>query len=110
MDILTSAQVHGDMVAMKRTDPRHLGMDGRIPVQEKSTGTGFSSLVTQSLRGANDLVQESAQISQQMLYDPESVDIHDVTIAMAKANTAVSLTKAVVDAALKAYREIISIR
>ena len=110
MNILTPAQVRGDVVHMNRTDPRHLGKDGQIPVQGDVQGTGFGSLFKQSLQGANELVQESAQISQQMLYDPESVDSHDVTIAMAKANTAVSMTKAVVDAALKAYREIISIR
>ena len=45
-----------------------------------------------------------------MIIDPESVDPHDVTIAMAKANTALALTKAVVDKSLRAYKEIISIR
>ena len=110
MDILSVGQVHGDAVAMKRTDPRHFGFNGTIPVQEGSEGTGFGMLLKQSLKGANETVLQSSAISQQILYDPESVDVHDVTIALAKANTAISLTKSVVDHALKAYREIISIR
>ena len=67
-------------------------------------------LLKQSLKGANETVLQSSAISQQILYDPDSVDVHDVTIALAKANTAISMTKSVVDHALKAYREIISIR
>ena len=110
MDILSVQQVYGDVIAMKRTDPRHFGVDGNIPVQEGSGGTGFGMLLKQSLKGANDTVLQSSAISQQILYDPDSVDVHDVTIALAKANTAISLTKSVVDHALKAYREIISIR
>ena len=110
MNILNAAQVSGDIVSMKRTDPRHFGADGKIPVQERESGTGFGTLLKKSLMDANSLVQDSANLNQQMLIDPESVDVHDVTIAMAKANTAISLTKAVMDHALKAYREIISIR
>lgn len=110
MDILSIQQVRGDLIAMKRTDPRHFNADGTIPVQDPSGGTGFGAMLKQSLRGVNETVMQSAAISQQAMYDPDSVDVHDVTIALAKANTAISLTKSVVDNALKAYREIISIR
>lgn len=110
MDILSVQQVRGDMIAMKRTDPRHFGADGTIPDKDQAGGTGFGTMLKQSLKGANDTVLHSAAISQQALIDPDSVDVHDVTIALAKANTAISLTKTVVDHALKAYREIISIR
>lgn len=110
MDILSVQQVRGDIIAMTRTDARHFGADGTIPVPEPSGGTGFGVMLKQALKGANETVLQSSAISQQALYDPDSVDVHDVTIALAKANTAISLTKAVVDNALKAYREIISIR
>jgi flagellar hook-basal body complex protein FliE len=45
-----------------------------------------------------------------VIINPDSVDPHDVTIAMAKANTSLQMTKTILDSALKAYREIISIR
>lgn len=102
------SQVHGDKVSMIRTDPRHLGKDGGIPLG--SVDSGFGTLVKQALEGVNNTVLENTAITQKMLIDPESVDAHDVTIAMAKANTAIALTKSVVDAALKAYNQILSIR
>jgi flagellar hook-basal body complex protein FliE len=45
-----------------------------------------------------------------MVTDPKSVNVEDVTIALADANLALSMTKAIVDRALAAYREIINIR
>ena len=64
----------------------------------------------QTLNGANDLQLEADRLSQQMIINPDSVDTHDVTIALAQANLAVSLTKAVVDGALEAYSNIINMR
>ena len=50
------------------------------------------------------------QKSQAMVTDPDSVDVHEVTIALAEANLALSITKAVADRALRAYQEIINVR
>jgi flagellar hook-basal body complex protein FliE len=49
-------------------------------------------------------------LTQRMITAPDSVDVHDVTIALAEANLAISMTKAIVDRALTAYREIINVR
>ena len=53
---------------------------------------------------------KSTELAEQMIINPDSVDPHDVTIAMAKANTSLQMAKTVLDHALKAYREIINIR
>lgn len=80
------------------------------PVTNGQNGSKFSELLTNALNGVNDTVLYSDQLSTQAIIDPDSVDVHDVTIAMSKANMAVSLTKQVVDGALKAYKEIINLR
>ena len=49
-------------------------------------------------------------LAQKMITDPNSVNVEDVTIALADANLALSMTKAIVDRALAAYREIINVR
>jgi flagellar hook-basal body complex protein FliE len=49
-------------------------------------------------------------LSQALITDPESVDIHDVTVALAEANLSLSMAKAVIDRAIRAYREIVNIR
>jgi len=70
----------------------------------------FSSYLTGSLDEVSNLIHVSEQKVQDFVLDPDSVDPHDVTMALAKANMSVKLTKQVVDEALKAYRQIISLR
>ncbi len=110
MDFLGPTDVAGDVVRMKRTDPRHLDESGAVPGERKEGGSGFSYAFTQALNGVNDLQNQSTDLAEQMIINPDSVDPHDVTIAMAKANTSLQMTKTILDSALKAYREIISIR
>jgi flagellar hook-basal body complex protein FliE len=45
-----------------------------------------------------------------MITDPDSVDVHDVTISLAEANMALNITKAVLDRVVRAYRDITSAR
>ncbi len=109
MSFLNSAAAQGHMVDLVRTDSRHL--ESRVHRSEEKAGAkNFGNLVVDALNNANDLTQQSETLTQQFITDPDSVDPHDVTIAMSKANLAVSMTKAVVDEAIKAYREIMSLR
>ncbi len=110
MDFLGPKEVMGDAVRMKMTDPRHLDESGTMPAKQKEAGTGFSAAFTEALNGVNDLLNRCTDMAEQMIINPDSVDSHDVTIAMAKANTSLQMTKTILDSALKAYREIISIR
>jgi len=110
MSNMFSSQVSGHIVPLEQTNPRH--MTGKLtqPQQQGNGNLDFGKMVFDKLQEANSLTQESTQLSQQFITDPDSVDAHDVTIAMSKANFAVSLTKSVVDGALKAYREISNLR
>jgi flagellar hook-basal body complex protein FliE len=95
---------------LKATDPRHFGVMQQPEAVQPDGVTAFSDVLFNAFEGANELEQTSVQLTRDMIADPESVDTHDVTIAMAKANLAVNITKQVVERAVKAYREIISIR
>jgi len=46
----------------------------------------------------------------QSIVQPDAVDADDVALAASKANLSLSLMKAVVDKALRAYNEIINMR
>lgn len=48
----------------------------------------------------------TSELSEQMLVDPESVDVHDVTIAMAEANLSLKLAQSVIDRVIKGWNEI----
>ena len=102
--------IRSDFAQLERTNPAHLS--GKLhPVPAKPVEKqDFGAMVTGALNQASDTVQHESQLSQQFITDPDSVDVHDVTIAMSKANMAVSMTKTVVDQALRAYREIMNIR
>jgi flagellar hook-basal body complex protein FliE len=45
-----------------------------------------------------------------MLVDPDSVDAHDVTIAMAKANMSLNITRTVLDRVVRGWKDIINTR
>jgi flagellar hook-basal body complex protein FliE len=77
---------------------------------EEAPTTGFGRLLAQAFGNVNDKQKVASQLGRQMITDPDSVDVHDISIAMAEANLSLSMTKSIVDRALRAYREIISTR
>jgi len=111
MEYLKFEQVSGNSIEMKRTDPRHLSLNN-TPVLSgtENRDASFESMMFEALNGVNKMQQESDDLNVRMITDPDSLDAHDITIAMAKANTALAITKAVIDRGIKAYKEILSIR
>jgi flagellar hook-basal body complex protein FliE len=107
---LLSLEALGDVVTMARTNPKHLAGVGEAPVEQPGVETAFGELLLKALNQVNDSQVTAVDLAQRMITDPDSVDVHDVTIALAEANMALSMTKAVVDRALAAYREIINVR
>lgn len=106
---MTVDSVNGDIINLLRTNSKHLGAAG---TDGSTTGPAadFVQVLSDALDGVNALEQESQSVMQTMIIDPDSIDPHDVTIAMSEANLAVSITKAVLDGAIKAYKEIINMR
>jgi flagellar hook-basal body complex protein FliE len=112
MDFISPRSLEGHHVALKQTDPRHLpGRTGRETAPSASTPEeGFGVLLARALNGVNSLQHKAMEKTQAMITAPDTVDIHDVTIALAEANMALSVTKAIVDKAIRSYQEIINVR
>ena len=122
MDLLSAAQAYGHRIALQTSDPRHIAA-GRLSAPgngllttraaaspaEASEGS-FGSMFLQALGQVNEQQLRAQDLSQALITDPESVDIHDVTVALAEANLSLSMAKAVIDRAIRAYREIVNIR
>jgi flagellar hook-basal body complex protein FliE len=53
---------------------------------------------------------KATDLYQKMVTDPNSVDVHDVTLAAAEASMSLNLAKTVVERAVQAYRDIINMR
>jgi len=124
MDLLSPLSVQGHRVELTRSDPRHLSgsaastLRAGFPAAAAVTAPGaaptseseFGKLFFSALNQVNDLQNRSMAMSEAMITDPDSVDVHDITIALAEANLALSMTKAIVDRAIRAYRELLSVR
>jgi flagellar hook-basal body complex protein FliE len=127
MAFIDPTQAVGDIVKLARTNPRHLAGAGEAVPASTAGGTAataatvsrggggiseqsFGDLLMGALGNVNDSQLNAMNLSQKMVTDPGSVNVEEVTIALADANLALSMTKAIVDRALAAYREIINIR
>jgi flagellar hook-basal body complex protein FliE len=115
MDLLSPLSVQGHVIELQRTDPRHLSGSvaaGRAVGVPTLTGpeSGFGKLFFDAMNNVNDLQHTTMDLTEVMLTDPDSVDIHDVTVAIAEANLALSMTKAIMDRAIRAYQEVINTR
>ena len=75
-------------------------------LNEKSFGEFLSDAVAQMNRQQTNV----AAMEEQLITDPESLDIHDVTTAMAKAQMSMTLAKTVVDRIVTGWNEITTTR
>ncbi|MHB8108192.1 MAG: flagellar hook-basal body complex protein FliE [Candidatus Cryosericum sp.] len=105
-------QAMGDVVKLARTNPLHIAGAGEGPAgaARGDSEQKFGTLLMGALGSVNNSQLKAMDLSQAMVTDPNSVNVEDVTIALADANLALSMTKAIVDRALAAYREIINVR
>ncbi len=110
LNTLSNNQVVGDLVDIKRTNPLHLNMDGEKAPLTNSDGVSFKEMMLEAVNSVNNDQIDSSNLMQQMVTNPDSVDVHDITIAMAKAEMSLNVTKAVIDKAVSAYKEITSLR
>ena len=100
----------GDQVVMKRTSTRHFNSEGITGDPVNADKGGFADLLASRLDRVNEGQTQVNELYEAMLTDPESVSSDQITIAMAEAEMALGLTKAVVDKAVSAYKEIINLR
>ena len=99
----------GNKVSVKATDERHFT---EKPVQNLNddVSTSFKDMFNNAISKVNNLQIEADDLREQMIYEPESVDIHTVQIAAQKAEISLMFVKTIRDQAVQAYREMINLR
>ena len=106
---------------LARTDPAHIG-DAPIRGTAKTQGvtqgstTGavqgeakkgsFESYLMDAVASMNADQLKVSSLQEQVITDPDSVDIHDVTTAMAKAQMSLSLAQTVIDRVVKGWSDL----
>ena len=110
---------------MMRSDPAHMGNSPLISTTEVATGltkdsrtenekkagkTSFADYLMEAANYVNEKQQTSSDMAEKLVLDPDSVDVHDVTIAMAEANLSLSIAQNVIERLTKAWSEITTTR
>ena len=111
---MEAGQVSGDIVPMAVTHPSHFGTPQVRRKGGETSGSDFVSGFAGALKDAfykvNDLQLQSDELTKALAVRPETVDVHDVTIAAEKARMALFFTKSIVDRVIQAYKELINVR
>jgi len=107
--MLTSGEVTGDIVKLVATHRSHFG-EKRAEVGDEDLVTGFTGALKKAFYKVNELQLRSDEMTRALAVSPDSVDIHDVTIAAEKARIALQFTKSIVDRVTQAYRELMNMR
>lgn|SRR5690554_4654498 len=101
------SMVKGNLVPLQITHPSHIGIqDQAQDGQQKS----FGQLLFDSLNEVSELQHQASQLSIQSVVNPDEVNAHDVTIAIAKANMSLSIAKNVMDRVIQGYRDLTNLR
>ena len=64
----------------------------------------------QGLDTVNTQQNDVSKIQERLITDPDSVDVHDVTIAMSKARMSLNLAHSVIDRLVSGWNEITTTR
>lgn len=101
---------------MLRTNPAHAGtakISNLIPGQERVVNDSddkkmgmFETYLMNAVKEMNSQQLDVNKKTEQLITDPDSVDIHEVTTAMAKAQMSLSLAQTVIDRVVSGWNEL----
>ena len=66
----------------------------------------FEQTLLKAFDEVNAKQQRTTELGQQMIVDPESVDGHDITIAMAEASMSLKIAQTLIDRVVKSWNDI----
>lgn len=95
-------------VANLQDDYKQIGSIGSEKVNEN--GQSFGQMLSQSLNNVSDLQNDATKLGQMAVVNPESVSVHEITVAMAKANMSLNLAKSIIDKSIAGFKEILNQR
>ena len=76
-----------------------------------ATGEGsFENALLKAMDGVNADQNKTSNLIEQMVVAPDSVNAHDVTIAMAEANLSLNLARTILDRITRGWKEVINTR
>lgn len=97
---------------LNRSNPAHIGtkplsqaVSFYVDGSENKKGS-FETFLMDAVNRMNSNQVDVAKIQEQVITDPDSVDIHDVATAMAKAQMSLNLAQTVIDRLVSGWTEL----
>jgi len=122
---LTSSAAKDYSVQMKLTHARHMmpadspysGSGENILRLRDTTGAGavtragtFEDAMLQALDKVSGAQKNASDMQKQSIINPDSIDIHDITIAQAEASMSLSITRNILSRLVQGWRDLINTR
>lgn len=79
-------------------------------VSKSESSKTFKDYLLSAMSQMNDQQIKVSNLGEQLITDPDSVDVHDVMISVAKAKSSLNLAQTVIDRLLKGWSEITTTR
>ena len=107
---------------MTRTDAAHYGTGNVVSLTQNPDKTGllhtnkkagtvsFADYLVDAMNTVNTQQMDVTKLQEQVITDPDSVDVADVTIAMQKARMSLNLAQTVIDRIVSGWSEITTTR
>lgn len=90
--------------------PAYLNVNSAAEERQRLNEKSFGEFLTDAVAQMNKQQMNVSAMEEQLVTDPESLDIHDITTAMAKAQMSMTLAKTVVDRVVTGWNEITTTR
>lgn len=100
----------GNIVNLNTSHPLHFNGKAGKNIEKDDVASSFSDMLNSAIGKTNNLQVDSENLMQKMIYQPESVDIHNVMITAQKAEISLTFARSVRDEAIRGYRELMNLR
>ncbi len=109
MKILNNYQALGDIVNLQKTHEKHMDITGET-ISSDDISTSFGQMLNSALKKVNTKQVKSDELTNQMITNPNDVNVHEVMIAAQEAQMSLNFLKQIRDRVVRAYQDIINMR
>ncbi|MDR2433623.1 MAG: flagellar hook-basal body complex protein FliE [Treponema sp.] len=117
--------VENYQVTMLRTHPKHIGppdspyagsgnkilsLEKKIGAEEITGAGTFEKAMLQALDKVSASQQAASALQREAIINPDSVDVHDITIAQAEASMSLNITRNILSRLVQGWKDLINTR
>jgi flagellar hook-basal body complex protein FliE len=85
-------------------------LGGQIGAEGVMRDGSFDDAMLKALDGVNGYQMQAEYIHQQMILDPDSLNVQDITDAQAKASLSLNITRTILNRIVQAWKDVINTR